>query len=229
MKFTIIGLGNFGRVLAEELTALGHEVVGADIEMTKVDAVKDKITVAYRLDAADNLTLSHLPLVESDIVIVTIGENFGDSIKVVAMLKQMGIKHIYARAIDNIHAEVLRALSIDRILNPEEASARVLVHSLDSGVGLESFEIDSEYYVQKLQVPESLVGSRVSQLKLAEDFDIRLLCVCRAKKSVSFLGISLYDDAVANVSGEDFELTTEDKLVCFGNYKNFRRFLQSVL
>ena len=80
MKFTIIGLGNFGRVLAEELTALGHEVVGADIEMAKVDAVKDKITVAYRLDAADSLTLSHLPLVESDIVIVTIGENFGDSI-----------------------------------------------------------------------------------------------------------------------------------------------------
>ena len=136
MKFTIIGLGNFGRVLAEELTALGHEVVGADIEMAKVDAVKDKITVAYRLDAADNLTLSHLPLVESDIVIVTIGENFGDSIKVVAMLKQMGIKHIYARAIDNIHAEVLRALSIERILNPEEASARMLVHSLDSGVGV---------------------------------------------------------------------------------------------
>ena len=136
MKFTIIGLGNFGRVLAEELTALGHEVVGADIEMAKVDAVKDKITVAYRLDAADNLTLSHLPLVESDIVIVTIGENFGDSIKVVAMLKQMGIKHIYARAIDNIHAEVLSALSIERILNPEEASARMLVHSLDSGVGV---------------------------------------------------------------------------------------------
>ena len=138
MKFTIIGLGNFGRVLAEELTALGHEVVAADIEMSKVDAVKDKVTIAYRLDAADNLALSRLPLMESDVVIVTIGENFGDSIKVVAMLKQMGVKHIYARAIDNIHTGVLQAFAIDRVLNPEEASARRLVHSLDSGVGLES-------------------------------------------------------------------------------------------
>ena len=229
MKFTIIGLGNFGRVLAEELTALGHEVVAADIEMSKVDAVKDKVTIAYRLDAADNLALSRLPLMESDVVIVTIGENFGDSIKVVAMLKQMGVKHIYARAIDNIHTGVLQAFAIDRVLNPEETSARMLVHSLDSGVGLESFMIDSNYYVQKFQVPESLVGQRVSQLRLAEDFDIRVLCVCRAHKSVNFLGVSLYDDAVANVPGEDFELTAEDKLVCFGNYKNFSRFLQSVL
>ena len=57
MKFTIIGLGNFGRVLAEELTALGHEVVGADIEMAKVDAVKDKLQehiVAYRTCKARN-------------------------------------------------------------------------------------------------------------------------------------------------------------------------------
>ena len=46
MKFTIIGLGNFGRVLAEELTALGHEVVGADIEMAKVDAVKATLVAA---------------------------------------------------------------------------------------------------------------------------------------------------------------------------------------
>jgi trk system potassium uptake protein TrkA len=228
MKFTIIGLGNFGRVLAEELTALGHEVVAADIEMSKVDAVKDKVTIAYRLDAADNLALSRLPLMESDVVIVTIGENFGDSIKVVAMLKQMGVKHIYARAIDNIHTGVLQAFAIERVLNPEEASARMLVHSLDSGVGLESFMIDSNYYVQKFQVPESLVGQRVSQLRLAEDFDIRVLCVCRAKKSVNFLGTSVYDNVVDNVPTEDFELTAEDKLVCFGSYKNFSRLMQSL-
>ena len=28
MKYIIIGLGNYGHVLAEELSALGHEVIG---------------------------------------------------------------------------------------------------------------------------------------------------------------------------------------------------------
>ena len=32
----IIGLGNYGHVLAEELSALGHEVIGADISAGSV-------------------------------------------------------------------------------------------------------------------------------------------------------------------------------------------------
>lgn len=30
MKYIIIGLGNYGGVLAEELSVLGHEVIGVD-------------------------------------------------------------------------------------------------------------------------------------------------------------------------------------------------------
>ena len=33
MKYIIIGLGNYGSVLAEELSALGHEVIGVDKEL----------------------------------------------------------------------------------------------------------------------------------------------------------------------------------------------------
>ena len=35
MKYIIIGLGNYGHVLAEELSALGHEVIGADINLIR--------------------------------------------------------------------------------------------------------------------------------------------------------------------------------------------------
>lgn len=30
MRFLVIGLGNFGRTLAEELTDNGHDVIGVD-------------------------------------------------------------------------------------------------------------------------------------------------------------------------------------------------------
>ena len=42
MKYIIIGLGNYGHVLAEELSALGHEVIGADISAGRVDSLKQK-------------------------------------------------------------------------------------------------------------------------------------------------------------------------------------------
>ena len=46
MKYIIIGLGNYGRVLAEELSALGHEIIGADISESRVDSIKDKVATA---------------------------------------------------------------------------------------------------------------------------------------------------------------------------------------
>ena len=62
MKYIIIGLGNYGGGLAEELMAIGHEVIGVDQNEGRVDNLKDKITTAFVLDATDELALETLPL-----------------------------------------------------------------------------------------------------------------------------------------------------------------------
>ena len=94
MKYIIIGLGNYGSVLAEELSILGHEVIGADINESRAEALKDKIATSLILDATNEQALSTLPFKDVDIVIVAIGENFGASIRVVALLKKNKVKHI---------------------------------------------------------------------------------------------------------------------------------------
>ena len=73
MKYIIIGLGNYGGGLAEELMAIGHEVIGVDQNEGRVDNLKDKITTAFVLDATDELALETLPLREIDVVIVALG------------------------------------------------------------------------------------------------------------------------------------------------------------
>ena len=169
MKYIIIGLGNYGHVLAEELTALGHEVIGADVSATRVESLKDTVATAFVLDATDEQALSVLPLNTVDVVIVAIGENFGASIRVVALLKQRKVKHIYARAIDSVHRSVLDAFGLDRILTPEEDAARGVVRLFEFGADMETFQIDQEYYVVKFTVPAKLVGYYVSELKLDEE------------------------------------------------------------
>ena len=76
MKYIIIGLGNYGHVLAEELSALGHEVIGADVSVGRVDSLKEKIATAFVIDATDEQALSVLPLNSVDVVIVAIGGEF---------------------------------------------------------------------------------------------------------------------------------------------------------
>lgn len=103
MKYLIIGLGHYGATLAMELTAMGHEVVGADGNGLHVDSVKDRMAASFVLDATDEMALSVLPLKSVDAVIVAIGDNFGASVRIVSLLKKLKVKRIYARAVDEVH------------------------------------------------------------------------------------------------------------------------------
>ena len=145
MKYIVIGLGNYGGMLAEELTVLGHEVFGVDVKEHHVDRLKDKIATAFVLDATDEMALSVLPLKSVDVVIVAIGEDLGASVRVVSLLKKNKVKHFYARALDDVHKTVLEAVSLDRILTPEQDAARMLVQLLELNAAVEPIQKAEEH------------------------------------------------------------------------------------
>ena len=64
-------------------------------------------------------------------MIVAIGENFGASIKAVALLKKSGVKHIYARAIEHSSRGDIESFDIDRIITPEQRAASTYARSLN--------------------------------------------------------------------------------------------------
>ena len=37
MKYLVIGLGNLGRAIAKDLTRVGNEVIGVDMDLHRVD------------------------------------------------------------------------------------------------------------------------------------------------------------------------------------------------
>lgn len=228
MKYIIIGLGNYGHVLAEELSALGHEVIGADMIESRVESIKDKIATAFVIDATDEQALSALPLNNVDIVIVAIGENFGASIRVVALLKQRKVEHIYARAIDPVHKAVLEAFSLEKILTPEEDAARTLVQLLDFGTKVESFKVDDNYYVVKFAIPEKFVGYFVNELNMDEEFHLKLIGLKRVNTIKNCLGISLTEHSIVNALPEDAKFRPGDELVCYGKYSDFQKFWKAL-
>ena len=228
MKYIIIGLGNYGGVLAEELSMLGNEVIGVDMNSHHVELLKDKIAASFIMDATDEEALLALPLKEVDVVIVCIGENLGASVRVVAMLKKMGTKRIMARAVDEVHKMILEAFGLDRILTPEKEAARTLVRLLDLQINVESFPIGDSHYVAKFQLPASFVGMKLKDLNLEKDFDLKMISLIRGKKTVNAIGISIMEHRVANEFTENLILDENDELVCYGNYKDFMEFWKTI-
>jgi trk system potassium uptake protein len=109
MKFIIIGLGNFGASLAIKLTEMGHEVIGVDKRQEKIEGVKDRLTFTIALDSTNLGAIKNLPIEESDVVIVAIGEDEGASILTTALIKQHNPKRLISRAITVLHHSVLEA------------------------------------------------------------------------------------------------------------------------
>ncbi len=228
MKYIVIGLGNYGYVLAEELSAMGHEVIGADNNDSRVESIKDKIATAFVLDATDEQALSVLPLNNVDVVIVAIGENFGASIRVVALLKQNKVAHIFARAIDNVHKAILQAFDLERILSPEEDAAKSLVRLLEFGTTVEVFQVDTQYYVIKFVIPEKMVGYGVNELTLDKDFQLKIIGVKQADTMVNCVGFAVTELNVVNEQPDNYKLQKGDILVCYGKYKDFQRFWKAL-
>ena len=193
-----------------------------------MDAIKDKVATAFVIDATDEQSLSVLPLNSVDVVIVAIGENFGASVRVVALLKQKKVVRIYARAIDGVHKAVLEAFNLEKILTPEEDAARNLVQLLDFGTNMEGFRIDSEYYVVKFTVPKKFVGYFVNELNLDGEFHLKLIGLKRADKITNCLGISLTELHVKNNLPEDEKVNEGDELVCYGKYRDFQAFWKAI-
>lgn len=223
MKYTIIGLGNFGCALAKELTEHGHEVIAIDNDQCKVDGIKDSVAAAYRINATEIEAMESIPFRDSDIVIVSIGESFDDSVKAVSILKILKVKKIYARALDRIHEGVLKALDVDMILQPEMEAADNLVQLLDAGNNIEALKIDRQHYVEKFAVPDRYVGSDLSQMKLFEAYKLRIICACKGTKKNPLAGTSTIEyNAIDPAS--DYMLGKNDLLVCYGDYKAFKEF-----
>ncbi|MBI9061788.1 MAG: TrkA family potassium uptake protein [Marinilabiliaceae bacterium] len=157
MNFLIIGLGNFGAALAIRLTQLGHEVIGIDINMAKVELLKNDITHTICANCMDIHSAKELPVSQADVVVICISENEGDSIMATAIMKQLKAKRIIGCIVSDTQATVLNAMGIDEIIHPERDSAEKLARNLTTEGLVDSFELSDRYSIVKIDVPEKSV------------------------------------------------------------------------
>ena len=90
-EFAVIGLGRFGGSLARRLEAMGHTVLGVDIDMVRVQDLADEITSAVALDATVEDALQEVDIASFGTVIVGLGGDFEATALVTTYLKSQGI------------------------------------------------------------------------------------------------------------------------------------------
>lgn len=222
MRYLIIGLGIYGTNLAKDLTQLGHEVIGADIRTSNVDAIKDSIATAYIIDSTEESELYALPLKNVDLVIVAIGENFGASVKTVALLRKLGVTNLYARAIDELHAAILAGLNVKRILKPEQRAAHDLVNEMELGPDVAALRTDRNRMVMRFEAPEAILALHYADLTPEKLCGFTLVAAARPTPSVNLLGVKSTELLPIDTSDPSQRVDKGDVVTLLGDMKAYK-------
>lgn len=226
MKYIIIGLGNFGASLAQKLTAQGNEVIGIDTNMSKVEAYKEKISHTICMDATDEFTVSGLPLKETDIVLVAIGEDQGANIMTTALLKNFEVKRLMSRAINPLHEKVLQAIGVDEIVHPEEETAERWAKKLCLSNVVDSFELNTDFSIIEAIAPDEYIGKTIREVSFRRNHRLLALTVIKKEEEKSILGKTKTVTKILGVISGDYRIQKNDILVLYGANKDLQIFLK---
>ncbi|MHB1309078.1 MAG: potassium channel family protein [Limisphaerales bacterium] len=179
MKCAIIGLGDFGRAAAVGLARSGAEVIAVDRSMDRVNALKDEVALAVRMDASQRANLEAQNIGEVDVLVTAIGEDFESQVLVVVHAKKLGVKRIVARATTPDHRRVLEAVGADEVFNPEEEAARSLVQRLTIMNVTNYFELADGFSIVEVRAPREMVGKTLRELDLRRRHRVNLIAIKR--------------------------------------------------
>jgi trk system potassium uptake protein TrkA len=177
--FAVIGMGRFGAALARHLVSSGQGVLVIDRDPRRLDKVSGEVEATACIDATAEHALEALELVRVGSVVVTIGSRATEaSVLVTAILRELGVPRIVARAFDSRHARLLRALGAHEILNPEEEMAHQLAVRLAYPGVLAEIPFAGAT-IAEVELPEAFVGRNLRDLDLRRRFGVTVLAIRR--------------------------------------------------
>lgn len=204
-SFLVIGLGRFGAAVAQELSALGQEVLALDIDAENVQHISDQVTQAIQGDAQDEAVLRSVGARNFDCCVVAVGADMEASILITVMLKEMGAKYIVAKAMTPIHARVLERVGADRVVLPEIDMGQRLAQRLARTNVVDYIGVSDEFSIVEIHPPKSWVGNSLGKLGV------------RAKHQINVLAIRHGEGGQVDVNPQpDKVIGTDDLLIVIG-------------
>lgn len=206
----LIGLGRFGRHIAEQLNSLGHEVMAIDHNEERVNKALPFVTNAQIGDSRNEAFLKTLGIPNYDVCIITIASDFQSSLETTSLVKELGGKRVVARAERDVQQKFLLRNGADEVVYPENQIARWMAIRYTSDHVLDYIEIDSDHAIFEITVPKEWVGKTVGQIDI------------RRRYNVNIMGIRQNGKMSVAVTPETM-LTEEKTLLVVGDYKTLHK------
>ena len=207
MTYVVIGLGKFGFHVAKGLAQQGESVIAIDNDEEKIRNINEYVQDAIILDSSDPRALREAGIADADVAIVSIGEHLEASILTVMALKEIGIETIVAKAITQVHGQILSKLGAAKVIYPEMESAKKLVKKIVANMHYETIDLSITMKIAKMTVPAFWIGTSILSPSFEEEYEVKPI----AYKHQGEWHTSFFNDDI---------LEKGDILVVLGNSNN---------
>ena len=209
-SFLLIGLGRFGKNIAESLCELGHEVMAVDQNEERVNEVLPFVTNAQIGDSTNREFLESLDVESYDVCFVAIANDFQSSLETTSLLKEMGAQFVVARAERDVQEKFLLRNGADEVVYPEKQVAKWAAIRYSAENVHDFIQVDSSHAIFEVSVPEGWVGKSIGQLNVRKRFNINILAI----KEEGRLKLAITADLV---------LKDSFTLLVLGDYKTLQK------
>ena len=224
--FAVIGLGTFGKKVCEVLSEKGGSVIAIDNDPDLIQSIQDTVTQAVYLDSTDEEAMGEVPFEDVDIAIIAIGDNIEASIISTAICKKIGIPYIVARAVKEIHQQVLKQVGADEIINIEIEEGQRVAQRLIAPEILDRIPISSTISVTEMYVPKEFIGKSLKELDLRKKTKVNVVSIKRTILSVDEQGNSVRSEDIVFPEPEEV-LRESDMMLIVGKNTDLERLQES--
>lgn len=175
--YAVLGLGRYGKAVAEELVNNGAEVLAVDIDQNNVNNAIETIPVCKCADITEPETIKRLGISNVDVVIIAMASNLEASVMAVTLCKEAGVKEVIVKCGNELHQKIFSRVGADRVIFPEKESGIRLAKNILTKGFAEMIELSDDVSMVEIDVKEEWVGKTLVDLSLRRKYSINVVAL----------------------------------------------------
>lgn len=178
----IIGLGRFGRHMAQKFIENGHEVMAIDMNEDRADDAVGYIQQILIGDATEERFMEGIGVRNFDLAVCAVGENFQTVLEITVLLKDLGCQYIIARATRDVHKKLLLRNGADYVVYAEREVAERLAIKFGADNIFDYVELTPEIGIYEIAVPEKWLHKSMVDLSIRTKYHVSVMAIKKQGK-----------------------------------------------
>lgn len=186
-QFAVLGLGKFGRSMAETLSYNGFDVFCCDINDNVVREASQYATHVIQADASDKSVLEKIGLKNFDIVIIAFSNDFEASVITSMIAKEMNVPYVIAKANGLRQKQILESVGVNRVILPEMEMGEKVTYELITNDLLGHIHRSDKFDIIEMKPRPDWVGISLSKLRLRQTESINIIAIIRGSEIMAVI------------------------------------------